>query len=191
MGWPGQVAGSAQVSYDDGDGDIVARLRAEDRLPDLLDAEPPQHMTPVAKMLWAELLPAFLEARMLKTIDVGAFEALCEAYSECCRYREQIADDNYFYETRDQAGNVRYVTHPALPALQDADRRFRGWLVEFGMTPSSRAAMSSPRRGHGGVPPPNDDDLGLAELSDEERAALAELLERRRITVEATAHDEE
>ncbi len=32
---------------------------------------------------------------------------------------------------------------PAYTALQDADRRFRAWLVEFGVTPAARSKVKA------------------------------------------------
>ena len=31
--------------------------------------------------------------------------------------------------------------HPAVGALQDADRRIKSWLIEFGQTPSARSRI--------------------------------------------------
>jgi P27 family predicted phage terminase small subunit len=177
----------------DNEGNLEERQALEDGLPDLLDADPPEHMSPVARMLWTDLLPAFLEARLLKTIDVAAFEAMCEAYADCVTYRKAIAElRSPWLKMTDEDGEVISLrAHPALAALQDADRRFRSWLVEFGMTPSSRAAMWGPRR-HGRQPLPRvgDEELGLEDLSDDERRALREMLDRRRTTTEALAHEQ-
>jgi phage terminase small subunit len=31
--------------------------------------------------------------------------------------------------------------HPAVSVMQDADRRIKGWLIEFGQTPSARSRI--------------------------------------------------
>jgi phage terminase small subunit len=38
-------------------------------------------------------------------------------------------------------GSVMHRSHPAVAAIQDADRRIKGWLIEFGETPSARSRL--------------------------------------------------
>jgi phage terminase small subunit len=36
-----------------------------------------------------------------------------------------------------------YRLHPAVSVMQDADRRVRSWLTEFGKTPSARSRVKA------------------------------------------------
>jgi P27 family predicted phage terminase small subunit len=76
--------------------------------------------------------------------DALALELLCEAYADYLAAARELKDfGSAYYETTTEKGGTMYRAHPALAAKADADRRIRGWLAEFGLTPSSRSRVKT------------------------------------------------
>ena len=49
--------------------------------------------------------------------------------------------DGLTYSTTSTAGETVIKGNPAVAMLADADRRFKGYLVEFGLTPAARSKV--------------------------------------------------
>jgi P27 family predicted phage terminase small subunit len=79
---------------------------------------------------------------VLTEADLKALEMACEAYAEVreCRAAVEMAGGGT-YETRNLAGAVMTRSRPELARISDADRRFRGYLSDFGLTPAARARV--------------------------------------------------
>lgn len=102
----------------------------------------PGHVTETAREAWGYVSGMLDRAGVLTEIDAPALESLCEAYADLRAAREALkAFGSRYYETISQSGGVMHRPHPALSDMQDADRRIRAWLVEFGMTPSARSRV--------------------------------------------------
>jgi len=78
--------------------------------------DPPGCLKGEALRHWRELAPLLLRAGLLTEGDRPALEMLCEEYGRIRRSRRPINADK-------------------------ARERYRRWLVEFGMTPSSRTRV--------------------------------------------------
>jgi P27 family predicted phage terminase small subunit len=102
----------------------------------------PAHLDGYAAAEWARQIPLLTQMRVLTIADIGALEILCLAYAE---YRE--ANDELklgtTYETTTQTGDVMIRPRPEVMMRNDAFRRYRAMLVEFGLTPSARAKVSA------------------------------------------------
>lgn len=155
----------------------------EDRVFQVItDISPPEMLSPVAAELWSDLVPELAPTGSLTTLDVQALVQLCEAYADWAAARAIIAANNGPYYT-DGRGMIRL--HPAQNALSDADRRLRGWLQEFHLTPSARLRWSEK---FVPAPLPGQDDEGeldLSHLSPEDRASFAQMLTNRKNATEA------
>lgn len=105
---------------------------------------PPSHMSDKARETWGYVTGLLDRMGILTEVDALALEMLCEAYADflaaSATLRELGSD---YYETTNQSGSTMYRAHPALAKKQDADRRIRGWLAEFGMTPSARSRVKA------------------------------------------------
>jgi P27 family predicted phage terminase small subunit len=89
---------------------------------------------------------------VLTEADTVALELLCEAYADCLYARDELrAFGSNYYETTTQTGGTMRRLHPAVLVIQEADRRVRSWLVEFGQTPSARSRIQI-------TEPPRKDD---------------------------------
>jgi phage terminase small subunit len=90
---------------------------AEPRIPEA-ELTPPRWLTLEALEHWIELGPVLRSAGLLSQGDRPAFAMLCEEYARIRRSRKAANADK-------------------------ARERYRRWLTEFGLTPSSRSRIKS------------------------------------------------
>ena len=84
---------------------------------------------------------------MLTVVDDWALEQLCENYAEILDLRATIKTEGRFQTVTNKNGDTRTVNHPAASQLADAERRFKGMLEQFGLTPSARTRVkANPKR---------------------------------------------
>ena len=107
-----------------------------------------------AKTYW-EWVVDLLGQRGQLTLDSRAsLVALCECYAEREKLRKHLERKGHFQNVKTTAGDTVEKLRPAVPAFQDADRRYRAWLVEFGLTDASRGKVQvNPARAPGAGKP--------------------------------------
>lgn len=66
---------------------------------------------------------------------------MCDIYADILQLRETIAIEGRTYTTKTQMGDFLIKANPAVAMLADADRRFKSYLVEFGLTPAARTKV--------------------------------------------------
>jgi len=79
---------------------------------------------------------------VLTVADAFALERLCDIYSEILVLRQDIQAEGRTYKTETQQGDMLTKANPSVAMLADADRRFKSYLVEFGLTPAARSKVS-------------------------------------------------
>jgi len=104
--------------------------------------KPPAHLSKVAKEAWTECAKMLLACNIFMDIDQLAFEQCCEAYAELIYLREDISDNGNVQVVITQTGSRVEKARPQVAMYSDADRRFRAWCSEFGLTPSARTRLS-------------------------------------------------
>jgi P27 family predicted phage terminase small subunit len=100
---------------------------------------PPRHLDPVAKAEWRRVSRELFDAGLLTRVDRAALAAYCQAWSTWVdavkRLREEgqtiISDKGYVYQ------------HPLVAIRDKAVEQMRRFMVEFGMTPSSRSRVKA------------------------------------------------
>mgnify|MGYP001600514609 CR=1 FL=1 len=118
----------------------------------------------------------------LSTLDVTPLCQLCEAYADWSSAKSDLALVDRKYMT-DSKG--RLYPHPAIAVAAEADRRLRGWMSEFQLSPTSRLRARidmSPT-----LVPSGEDPIDLSTLNPDEREALRSLIESRRQREEESA----
>lgn len=106
------------------------------------DPKPPKGLAGYALECWKEYA-GILKARGQWSRDSRlSFTALCEVYAEWRELADDLRKNGRFQMVETKAGGVMERARPALSAFQDADRRLRAWLIEFGLTDASRAKVS-------------------------------------------------
>lgn len=108
----------------------------------------PAHLTDAGKVAWGRLCTLLDRMGVLTEADAFALERLCDCYTEILECREEVARRGRTYESIRQIGDedsgveqVLVKANPAVAMLADADRRFKSYLVEFGLTPAARSKV--------------------------------------------------
>lgn len=101
----------------------------------------PAHLTDEGQMAWGRLTVLLDRMGVLTEADGFALERLCDCYSEILALRELIDANGRTYETTSTQGELVIKANPAVAMLADADRRFKSYLVEFGLTPAARSKV--------------------------------------------------
>jgi P27 family predicted phage terminase small subunit len=108
----------------------------------------PEHLSTSSKVAWGKLCVLLDRMGVLTEADALALERLCDCYAEILECREIIARDGRTYKSIRGIGDedspieqVLMKANPAVAMLADADRRFKGYLVEFGLTPAARSKV--------------------------------------------------
>ena len=101
---------------------------------------PPAHLSEAARVAWGRLTVLLDRMGVLTEADAYALERLAELYAEIVELSEVLAREGRTYESATQHGTI-VRPRPEAAMLADADRRFRAYLVEFGLTPSARSKV--------------------------------------------------
>ena len=103
---------------------------------------PPSHLTDEGKTAWGRLSVLLDGMGVLTVADAFALERLCDIYAEILILREDIKTEGRTYKTETQQGDTLTKANPSVAMLADADRRFKSYLVEFGLTPAARSKVN-------------------------------------------------
>lgn len=121
-------------------------LQGTDR-PDRVNASEPQPPTEMpdcpdwldatAREEWAKMAPRLVEMGLLSALDGAALAAYCQAYADHQHAAKRLQKFGRVYQT--STGNYR--PRPEVAMQRDAATRMKAFLVEFGLTPASRARV--------------------------------------------------
>ncbi|HEY2895300.1 MAG TPA: phage terminase small subunit P27 family, partial [Pirellulales bacterium] len=85
--------------------------------------------------------PSLERMGVLTKADEMALQLLCD-YADYTEARDELrALGSKYYTTTTQTGGMMHRVHPAVAVMQEADRRLRNCLIEFGKTPSARSRV--------------------------------------------------
>jgi len=98
----------------------------------------PGHLSADAKKEWRRVAKELHGLGLLTSIDRTALAAYCETYVTWVDALAQCRKLGLIVKTTN--GNA--VQNPYLSVASQAEKRMRGWLSEFGMTPSSRTRIN-------------------------------------------------
>jgi P27 family predicted phage terminase small subunit len=116
-----------------------------DREPQLpvLKLDPPAELDEEHKAIWLDFAELLTNMRVLTIADASALMRLTRLKVRVEKLERDIDDNGYSYTTTDQQGNTHETTRPEVRAWGDADRRYKQYLTEFGLTPSSRTRVKT------------------------------------------------
>lgn len=106
----------------------------------------PAHLSAEAKAEWGRIVPELMGLRLLSQMDMAALAMYCQCYGRW-QYAEQVLS-GAIAEMQDQASMVIAspngfpVQSPWLNIANRAMEQCKSFLVEFGMSPSSRARIA-------------------------------------------------
>lgn len=116
-------------------------LNKKEPLPAKRIPSTPAHLTDEGQVAWGRLTVLLDRMGVLTEADGFALERLCDCYSEILALRELVDANGRTYETTSTQGELVIKANPAVAMLADADRRFKSYLVEFGLTPAARSKV--------------------------------------------------
>ena len=136
--------------------------------PTLGEPEMPAWLNDEAKAEWCRIVPELSAVGVLTVVDRAALAAYCAAWSEL-RAATNLIDkegrlidvDVYARESGEKVG-ARRVVHPAVKLQREAFGLVKAFLVEFGLSPSSRTRITAR--------PKQDEADPLQALIDRQRA---------------------
>lgn len=121
------------------------KLNAKEPQPNSGDPEKPQGLSAAAAAEWDSILPELRALGVLSKIDGKALAAYCHAYARWMEAEQHVArfgivicEPVLFDE---KLVGVRYKKNPAVTISETAMKIMKSFLVEFGMTPSSRSRV--------------------------------------------------
>lgn len=133
--------------------------------------KPPAHFAGFALECWNEYAELLRKRGQLSKESRVALQALCECYCEWRELGDDLKTHGRFQKVPIQSGQGEMErVRPALAAYQDADRRLKGWLIEFGLTDASRGKVHAggfklPEKGEGEPEPAADDPVARYGLN--------------------------
>jgi P27 family predicted phage terminase small subunit len=98
----------------------------------------PEFLTDAAKAEWKRVAPQLFASRVLTEADRSALAGYCQAYADWVHAREML-DGGFTIIT--EKGNV--IQSPWVGIANKALGNYLKIAAEFGMTPSSRSALSA------------------------------------------------
>lgn len=114
------------------------------------EPRPPVEIPPVppqfgakARSAWDRVAPILVRMGVLTAMDALALEQMCETYAVIRHCQAVLLEyGDLTYESGKDGACMRRA-HPEVAILADADRRFRAYLNDFGMTPASRSKVKA------------------------------------------------
>jgi P27 family predicted phage terminase small subunit len=103
----------------------------------------PQWVTGYAEQFWHRTTDALASMGIASPVDASSLEEACKLYALIREADDAIAREGAYQKSITQHGEEIIRPHPGLRVRLDADTKLRHWLVEFGLTPSSRSRINS------------------------------------------------
>ena len=102
----------------------------------------PGHLDEVAKREWRRVIREVRGMGMITALDRVGLAVYCVLWSRWVTAEEQLAKTGLIIKTT--TGNV--IQNPLLGVANRAQAELRKWVVEYGLTPSSRSRISVPEQ---------------------------------------------
>ena len=113
-------------------------LNANEPKPPLELPPPPDHLNEAAKKEWNRLGPQLVKLNLLSSIDGSGFAGYCVVYSRWVEAEEMLKKTGPVFK----APSGYPQLSPYYTIANQCLAQMRQYLIEFGMTPSSRSRTS-------------------------------------------------
>lgn len=102
----------------------------------------PRFLSGGAKAEWRRIVPELEALGLLTKVDRAALAAYCQAYARWKEAEAFLTENGTTYVSRDKDGKVKFVApFPQVSIAQKQSQLMHRFLVEFGLTPSSRTRV--------------------------------------------------
>ena len=102
--------------------------------PDRSIPECPAHLDDIAVAEWKRMSPILYNLGLLTDIDATAFASYCQLYSRWVKIERKLS--------KEKLVNSKGKQNPLISASKQTLQLLRGYITEFGMTPSARSRMA-------------------------------------------------
>ena len=110
----------------------------------------PYYLKAIAKRFWTRTAGVLVEMGVLTEADLPGLEAYCSVYA---RWKDAEAHlGQAGLTTLGGQNGLIVVPSPYLKIVEDNLKQMKGWMVEFGLTPSSRSRVKVEKK----QPPKSD-----------------------------------
>ncbi len=104
---------------------------------------PPSWLSDRAKTHWWDISKELFRLGVLTILDRDALALLCDEYAEVIELRIYLRRHKRVYTTISRIGQKMDRQRPEVRLLNEARKRYKALLEQFGMTPSSRTRVTS------------------------------------------------
>jgi P27 family predicted phage terminase small subunit len=106
----------------------------------------PQGLSELAIAEWNSIVPALEQLGVLSKIDGKALGAYCECYAEWVQARKEVTDRGILireavYDKNGEEIGHKLKRNPAISIKNEALKLMKSFVIEFGLTPASRARL--------------------------------------------------
>jgi P27 family predicted phage terminase small subunit len=109
--------------------------------------EAPEDLNEWGQKLWTEIFTEYGKVGLITRVDLGSLHSLCSWYG-IFREAEDIVRgkglevEEDVYSKDGQVVGTKTITNPMIMVMDKAQKNYLAMAKEFGVTPSSRAALS-------------------------------------------------
>ena len=116
-----------------------------------LSTEAPEDLNEWGAQLYTQVMAEYSAIGLITKVDSGSFLMLCNEFGTYCEADDLIKAQGLEIETaiRNKDGEIvdyKKEANPNLKTRNDAFKNYKALCVEFGLTPSSRAALNTPQK---------------------------------------------
>ena len=129
------------------------RINKNEPKPRPIAPQPPAHLDSIARKEWTRFAPVLGRLGLLTEVDGASFSAYCELYALNVRVSRALKKCGHKMlcekTTVDMDGgtNIEVKQNPLVVQKRQILAQMRGYIAEFGLSPSSRGRISVPGAG--------------------------------------------
>ena len=120
-----------------------SRLNPDEPQPELGIPSCPTELSDTVKVEWGRISKELNKLGLITEIDRAALTGYCDAYGRWADASEVLKKTGLIIKSPVQGVPMQ---NPVLPIINKALAEMKGFLTEFGMTPSSRTRVSVPKQ---------------------------------------------
>ena|SRR3990167_615386 len=110
--------------------------------PDAIFLDPPQDLSEVARKEWVRIARDLFDLGILTNLDWAALKGYCHAYARWEEARSEVTKLGTIIKTK--KGNI--IQNPYLAVENKAMEQMKAFMVELGLSPSSRSRVKIGRK---------------------------------------------
>lgn len=133
------------------------RINKNEPKPRPISPQPPAHLDGIARREWRRFAPVLERLGLLTEVDGESFGAYCQLHSLNVHVSRALKKCKYKMLTEkttvdmDGGTNIEVKQNPLVVQQRQILAQMRGYIAEFGLSPSSRGKISVPGAGEDGA----------------------------------------